>query len=199
MGRQRGEPILSIMEQRFIAHYIVDLNKANAAIAAGYSAHSAKQQATLMLARPRVKRALEDFQAGLASALEVTPKRVLGELARIAFANMDDYVVVQRDGSAYVDLSKCTRAQLAALSEITVDEYVEGKGAEARPVKRVKIKFHSKTQALEDLSKHLGLFEADNSQREVMVRITNYVNAESTGFNSDGSKRATSAPQLLPA
>jgi len=166
MSRGRGaEALLSISEQRFIAHYVVDLDKRRAAIAAGYSPGNAKQQASAMLARPRVKQALQEFQAGLASALEVTPKRVLGELARVAFANAADYVRVQPDGSADVDLSKCTRSQMAAIKEITVDVYMEGKGKGARQVKRTRIKFHSKTAALEDLSKHLGLFEADNEQK----------------------------------
>ena len=46
----------------------------------------------------------------------------------------------------------------AALREVTVDERAEGRGDEARPYRRVKIKLPDKTRALELLGKHLAMF-----------------------------------------
>jgi hypothetical protein len=45
-----------------------------------------------------------------------------------------------------------------ACQEITVEEYVEGRGEEARVVKRTKFKLHDKLAALLDLGRHVGLF-----------------------------------------
>ena len=89
---------------------------------------------------------------------DITAERVLGELAKLAFANPADYFTVQADGTAYVDLSTLTRAQAAAIAEIVVDEYVEGKGEDTRNVKRVKIKLVDKGVNLERLGRHLKLF-----------------------------------------
>jgi len=64
----------------------------------------------------------------------------------------------QPDGTAYVDLSDLDRDKAAAISEIVVDEYTEGKGDDARQVKRVRFKLHDKRAALLDIGKHLGMF-----------------------------------------
>ena len=58
----------------------------------------------------------------------------------------------------HVDLSKVTRDQAAAIHEITVDEYMEGKGEDARRVKRTRFKLCDKDRSLELLGKHLKLF-----------------------------------------
>jgi len=76
--------------------------------------------------------------------LSISADAVLQELARIAFANMMDYMTIQ-EGDAYVDLSKVTREQAAAIQEITSETYIdgyEGKGEEEKPivVKRTKFK-----------------------------------------------------------
>ena len=45
----------------------------------------------------------------------------------------------------------------AAINEITVDDYVEGRGDEARDVKKIKFKLHDKRASIMDLAKLLGL------------------------------------------
>lgn len=51
-----------------------------------------------------------------------------------------------------------SREQAAALQEVTVDEYKEGRGEGAKQVKRVKLKLCDKRQSLVDIGKHLGMF-----------------------------------------
>ncbi len=160
-------PRLTKQQWKFCSEYMVDMNGTQAAIRAGYSAKTARRMGSRLLTLAHIQAALKDFQREFSAGLRITPQRVLREWATIGFACMGDYVEVQADGTAYVDLSRCTREQMAAISEIQVDEYVEGKGEQSRNVKRVRIKFHSKTQALEALSKHLGLFEADNHQKGI--------------------------------
>jgi hypothetical protein len=54
-----------------------------------------------------------------------------------------------------------TRDQLAALNSLDVEEYTEGRGNEARSVKRIKIKLSNKRQALMDLAKIARMLPAD--------------------------------------
>ena len=82
---------------------------------------------------------------------------IIQELALIGFANMQDYIAIQ-NGDAFVDLSKLTRRQAAAICEVTSEVYMEGKGDEAKAVKRTKFKLSDKRAALVDLGKHLGMF-----------------------------------------
>src|SRR5437879_5316168 len=91
--------------------------------------------------------------------LEITAEKVLNELALMGFANMFDYVQITPGGEAYVDLSKITREQAAAIQEITVDETGGGSGDNKREaVQRTRFKLASKRDSLELLGKHLKLF-----------------------------------------
>lgn len=98
--------------------------------------------------------------ASTAKALEklaITKESVLGELAKIGFANMADYMTVGPDGAPTLNFKDLTREQAAALIEITVEEFRDGR-TDAREVRRVKFKLADKKGALVDLGKHLGLF-----------------------------------------
>jgi len=90
--------------------------------------------------------------------LAITKERVLEELAKIGFANMLDYVTIGPDGDPFVDLSRLSHEQAAAVAEITVEDFKGGRGEGARDVRRVKFKLHDKKSALVDIGKHLGMF-----------------------------------------
>jgi phage terminase small subunit len=112
----------------------------------------------LVLKSPRIDAAIRAGKALLGHKLDITAERVLEEIAKLAFANPADYFTIQEDGSAFVDLSALTRDQAAAIAEIIVDEYVEGKGEDTRNIKRVKIKLVDKGVNLERLGRNLKLF-----------------------------------------
>jgi len=152
---------LTLLQQRFCAEYVKDMNGTQAATRAGYAPKNAAITAAKLLKSSKIQAALADFRRELAADLKITPERVLREWAEIGFGNVADFI----DDEGRVDLSKPTRAQKGTISEITTETYMEGHGEEAETVKRVKLKFHSKTQALDALSKHLGLFERDNEQK----------------------------------
>ena len=62
------------------------------------------------------------------------------------------------NGDPFLDFSKLTRDRAAALAEVAVEEFVDGRCENARAVKRVKFKLHDKRAALVDLGRHLGMF-----------------------------------------
>ncbi|MBX9840896.1 MAG: terminase small subunit [Xanthobacteraceae bacterium] len=86
----------------------------------------------------------------------LTPESVLGELMRLGFANMHDYLRF-KGGTPRVDLSRLTRDQACAIAEVNVTTRQErGKDAE---VTQVRFKLADKRQPLVELGKHLGLFK----------------------------------------
>lgn len=152
---------LNEMQQRFVQEYLLRPNASEAARKAGYAENSARQQGSRLLSDDDIAAAIAAGQKMVSARYDVTLDRIVGELARIGFANIDDYVSVANDGLAYVDLSATSRDMMAAVSEVTVDTYderdPEGEDGETRTVKRVKLKLHDKRGALVDLGKHVGL------------------------------------------
>ncbi len=144
--------------ERFCREYLTDLNGTRAAIAAGYAKKSAKEAASRLLTNVNVQALLAELMKKHADKLDLSAEKVLSELSSTGFSNMLDYIKTTEDGGAYVDLSNLTQEQAAAIQEVTVDEYVEGKGKHARKVKRTKLKLVDKIRSLELLGKHLKLF-----------------------------------------
>jgi phage terminase small subunit len=149
---------LTSKQTRFVAEYLTDLNGTQAAIRAGYSAKTAQEQGSRLLSNVMVAAAIEVAQEARAHRTGVTADRVVAELAKIGFANMADYLRANPGGDPYLDFSALSRDQAAALQEVTVEDYTEGRGEEKRDVKRVKFKLADKRAALVDLGRHLGLF-----------------------------------------
>ena len=155
-------PILSPRRARFVVEYLVDLNATQAAIRAGYSPHTAKQQGSRLLTDVDVSRAIAGGQRELAERHNVDADRVLTEYARIAFSDITDYGDVFVTGE--IDFDSLPPGTSAALADLVVDTFAEGKNEEARRVRRVRVKLHNKLTALEALAKHLGLFAPDRSE-----------------------------------
>ena len=142
----------------FALEYVKDLNGKRAAIAAGYAKNSAKVTASRLLTNANVQALLAKLTKKHADKLDLSTEKVLPELSSMGFSNMLDYMKVTEGGDAYVDLSSLTQEQAVAIQEITVDEYTEGRGKDARKIKRTKFKLADKIRALELLGKYLKLF-----------------------------------------
>ena len=155
----------------FVQEYLVDLNATQAAIRAGYSAKTAQEQSSRLLSKVMVAKAVAAGQAKVAAKLEIKTEDVVRELALLGFSNMMDYIRTTDEGDAWVDLSALTREQAAAIGEITVEDFTDGRGEDSRNVRKVKFKLFDKRSALESLGKHLGIFEQDNKQRVSPVII----------------------------
>ena len=143
--------------KRFVLEYVKDLNATKAAERAGYSSKTATKQGSRLLTFVDVREAIEKHNARYLERLNLTTERILSELSLMGFANMLDYIAVQ-DGDAYIDLSKLSREQAAAIQEITVVEYTKGKGEDKRDIKKTRFKLAEKRGSLELLGKHLKLF-----------------------------------------
>jgi phage terminase small subunit len=109
------------------------------------------------LARERSERELAANVAAQ-QKYNVTAERVIGELAKIGFANMQDYLKIGDNGEPIFNYAAITRDQAAAIQEIIIEEYVAGRGENARDVRRIRFKLADKRAALTDLGRHLGLF-----------------------------------------
>jgi phage terminase small subunit len=134
---------------------------------AGYKAAdaAADANASRLLTNAQVSARVAELKEVAATAAGLTAQKVLDELSRIAFANMADYMRVGRDGDPYLDFSKLTRDQAAALAEVTVEDFKDGRGKTARDVRKVRFKLADKLGALSQLGRYFGLFVDKHEHR----------------------------------
>ena len=161
----RGCGGLTAKQQRFVEEFLVDGNATQAAIRAGYSERTARSIAQENLTRPDIATAIATGQRARSTHLGTTADDIARELVKLGFANMADYLTVGEDGQPTLDWSQLTRDQAAALQEVTVDEYVDGAGDDAR---EVRFKLGDKRSSLVDLAKLLGFWK---ERHEVTGRV----------------------------
>lgn len=142
---------LSPRHARFVAEYLEDFNATQAYLRAGYSPRSAPANASRLLRRPEIEAAIAEGRRRITQSLAIGAERMAREYARIAFANIDDFMRVDADGTVHIDVAKADRAKRAGLVDLVVTE-----GTETRP-RQVRIKL-GKLRALDQLTKRLDLF-----------------------------------------
>jgi phage terminase small subunit len=137
---------LTNKRKAFVDEYVVDCNGKMAAIRAGYSSRTAAKQADQLLNKLDVKEAVKERLKAIAAKNEVKADDVIKELCKLGFANIKD-VISWKNGVVTLKNSEDIPDEvMAAVSEISK---VDGD---------IKLKFHSKTKALEMLGRYLVLF-----------------------------------------
>jgi phage terminase small subunit len=159
-----------LREILFVKHLLDDpeMHVGHAAAKAGYSEKSASSTGSELLKKPTVRAKLRKHAERIEARTGVTKARVLNELARLGFSDIGNYFEV-KNGRVSFNLEELTRAERAAIQELTIEETAEGKGKNRRPVTRTKLKLANKREALELLGRHLKLFEQDTQGPGVAV------------------------------
>lgn len=140
-------------ERLFVEAYLANgRNGAQAAIAAGYKASSAKRQAVKLLARPTVKAMLAARTQALAETLQVTAERNLLERARLAYYDIGR--IAEADIQCPADIAKLPEDLRRVITGWKWDK--EG---------RFIIELADKHAHLTALDKNLGLYDKDNQQK----------------------------------
>ncbi len=153
---------LPAKRQLFVAEYLVDLNGAQAAIRAGYSAKAAKGQARRLLADPAVQAAVAEAFAGRMERTQASADAVVEELSRIAFADVRRVATWGEEGVRFHDSDELTEADARTIESVEETETItrDGKSGDETIHRRRKIKMHSKLGALGMLAKHTGVVPA---------------------------------------
>lgn len=137
--------------------------------AAGFKPNS--KSASVLAAREDVQERVQQIHALALEDTKLDIKKVVGELEKIGFANMLDYVTIGDDGQPRLDWSRVTREQAAAIGEITVDEETDRNGVTTR---KTKFKLLDKKGALVDLGRYLGMFvdRKEHTHKGIMFHVS---------------------------
>jgi len=158
-------------QRRFAAEYLIDADRAAAAVRAGYRPRRAAQQGCLLMRNAEVGYAIALAQRARSRRTGVTRERVLLELARIAFADLGRLVEWSGTGAAVKDLAALGDDEAAAIAEL------KSGGGEGR---RVALGLYDKGAALELLARQCGLYDGDAGARaptgraRLMARLRPY-------------------------
>lgn len=139
-------------QQRFVEEYLVDLNATQAALRANYSPKTAAFIGAENLRKPQIQHAIQAAQAARARRTEITQDRVLKEYARLAFLDPRKFYDAQGNLKPIHELDDDTAAALASI-EITLTS-----SDDEAMIFLKKIKTWNKNKALQDVARHLGLF-----------------------------------------
>jgi len=149
--------MLNDRQKRFVAEYLIDLNATQAAIRSGYSQKTANEQGARLLAKARIRQAVDEGQNRTLGKLEITRERVLEEIACLAYSDIADYV--REDGTIDWPLIKSLpRQKRVAIQKLIVDTTGGSGDGKRKVVERTRFECASKIQALELLGRHLKLF-----------------------------------------
>lgn len=186
--REPSEPIadaytsLRPAEKAFVDAYLANLGSSASAagqtlwdaVRRGARPSDVSARGAAMLQLPRVQAAISERAKALCDKFELDQNRVLKEVANIAFSNMAHYLHLTPDGDPYISLANCTYEQLAAISEVTVEDFTEGRGDDSRNVRRIKLKLHKKLEGLEKVIKLLQMYAPERVEHTHHVAVSEF-------------------------
>lgn len=168
---------LNLRQVKFCDEFLIDRNATQAAIRAGYSKKTAGSIGLENLGKPLIDAYIKKREYDRAKRTEITQDMVLQELAKIAFADIKNYLeyktvktVVANDKftgepilgySTVVDLKDSNTIDTSAISEVSV-----GRDGQFR------FKMYAKDNALIQIGKHLGMFkEKEEEAKDTVINI----------------------------
>jgi phage terminase small subunit len=158
----------------FVKEYLVDLNATQAAIRAGYSEKTAKQQAKNLMNMDAIQDAIQKEMHKREQRTDITADKVLNELAKLGFSEVTDFLQVTTE-RILVDRVPETDEPISEIRQLVLlkdtDQIPPEKLAAISEIKQAKdgsisFKLHDKKGALDSIGKHLGMF-VDKAQIKV--------------------------------
>lgn len=143
---------ISAKKKRLVDEYLKDLHQYNAYIRAGFKSRESvgRLAARKMFSHPHIQAAISQRMRELTRRCEVTAERVLKEIAAIGYSNLQDFCSWDDRRIKLKKSEELTREQMSCISEVI--EQVNNTG-----FRSIRIKTHSKMNALQMLAKYVGL------------------------------------------
>lgn len=138
---------LTPKEKKLCEELLIDGNKKQAGIRAGYSPRSATEIVNQTLRKHHVKAYYQALLSAQAARTRITGDKIINELAAIAFFQLQEILEVEDHKVIIKNSSKWTQSAHKAVESIKIDK----DGA-------LHIKAHSKIAPLKYLGDHFGMF-----------------------------------------
>ena len=142
---------LNDKQLHFASEYPTDYNGTQAAIRAGYAPGSARVTAARLLANANIRAKIRERQKELLDAAFVTQERIVSELAKTAFYDVNDYVRVEYDTVELGNGNTVTVQQVIIRTDVPADKRGAIMGIK-KTQSGIEVKLGDKVKALETLA-----------------------------------------------
>lgn len=180
---------LTEAEKVFVEEYIYDYNGVQAYLKAypDVSYASAAVQACKLLKKVNIVKEVEAAKMERAKEARISVKRVLQEIAALAFSDQGNYFFADNEDGGMPcpkPFNKVKPAHRKAISEIKVTRrrLKSGKDKTQWEVEKVSYKLHDKVKALDKLCQRLGITK-DGASYEELVALLASCAKENPGSN----------------
>jgi phage terminase small subunit len=146
---------LTPRQEAFVREYLKHGNGTRAAIEAGYSPSGADVQAVRLLGNASVKAEIARRGKRIEERAEISAAEVLREMKRIAMADISQAYDENGNLKKIHEIPEDVRRAIAG---VEVDELWAGGRERTQIGETRKLKFWDKTKALDQLARHLSLF-----------------------------------------
>lgn len=147
---------MSPKQQRFVEEYLIDLNATQAAMRAGYSAKTANEQGSRLLANVNVAQAIAKAKTERSERTGVDAAWLLSRLAKETDADLAD--LFNDEGSLRPIHEWPLIWRQGLVSGIEVEELYEGRGEARENIGRLhKVKLSDRVKRLEMIGRHIDV------------------------------------------
>lgn len=167
-GPKAGHDPLKFTQKQelFCQEWVKDRNATQAAIRAGYSKKTAGAIGNELLRNPKISERIDKARHQALMNATLTDQMIIDELKALGLWSVKDFV---EEGNTIPDLTKLSRETLKPITGIKVTERFDLQG---NLIRTVELKTVDKRAAIVDLGRHLGIFEKDNNQKAIKIKVT---------------------------
>ncbi len=153
---------LNPQQLKFVKEYIILGNATEAARRAGYAEKWCGKIGPAMVGNSRIQQEVNKQARKIFTRRDVTMDKVLTELARVAFTNLDDVANWTKTKLNFIEKTKIPKQNRSAIKSIS---------KKTGNTSEMKIEMHDKTRALETLLKHLQEPKNGNQEGQGTIQL----------------------------
>lgn len=151
--------MLSSRHLKVVNLYMKGMSKKEALKMAGYSDYTATHDAGSIFGREDVQKEIEFRTQKMVERAQLTEDWIVERLKKIADSSVGDLIDLDEKGQPFFNWKKMTPDIRKALADLDIHEYKEGRGPNARDVKKIRVRMQDQMKALELLGKYLGMWK----------------------------------------
>lgn len=166
------EKKLTKKENIFCHQYIIDWNAARASRIAGYKENRDRQTGYDIVTKSYIKQYIDFIKNDFEKEAGITKLKQLKELQKIAYSSISNLHNTWISLEEFEEIKENNPSLLDAIESIDtkIEEKTVNEGLVS--VKYIKIKLHSKTNAIDQINKMMGYHEPEKINSDINIIVT---------------------------